>query len=367
MLSVDVQLAFAGFTLTVRQDFAPQGLTAIFGPSGSGKSTLLRVIAGLETRAAGRVALAGEVWQEGRHLTPPERRGVGYVFQDTRLFEHLTVQGNLAFARRRARGLGGPGLDEVVQALDLGPVLGRRTAALSGGEKQRVAIGRALLTAPKILLLDEPLAALDEARKAEILPYLERLRDVGGVPMLYVSHSVAEVQRLAQQVVVLQAGQVLRAGPASAVLFDPIALRAMGLREAGATIAARITAQEADGLTRLETSAGPLLLPRLDAAPGTWVRVRIMAHEVILARAAPQGLSALNILPGTVIDVKPGDGPGAFVQVRLGRDTILARVTRRSVAALGLAPGVGCFAILKSMAVARDQVGASVDPARPDL
>lgn len=357
MLQVDVSLAFPDFTLQVAQDFALNGVTAIFGRSGSGKSSLLRVIAGLETRAKGRVVMAGQVWQDGTHHMPPHQRGVGYVFQDTRLFPHLTVHGNLDFALNRARGLDGPTLDDVVTALDLALLLARRPAALSGGERQRVAIGRALLTAPKILFMDEPLAALDEARKSEILPYLERLRDAGGVPILYVSHALAEVTRLADQVVVLQAGRVLRAGPAQDLFADPAAAQLFGLREAGALLNASIEAQEDDGLTRLATSAGPLLLPRIDAPTGTQLRIRIHAQDVILSRTRPIGLSALNILPATVTALRVGDGPGALVQLRAGDDLLLARITRRSVAALDLSVGVTVYAVLKSVAVARDDVG----------
>lgn len=359
MLQVDVTLGFADFALAVRHDFALSGVTAIFGRSGSGKSTLLRVIAGLETRAKGRVAMAGEVWQSQDRQTPPEQRGVGYVFQDTRLFPHLSVRGNLDYALKRARGLGGPRFDEVVQALDLGALLARRPTALSGGEKQRVAIARALLTAPKILLMDEPLAALDDARKAEILPYLERLRDAGGVPILYVSHSLAEVSRLARHIVVLQAGRVMRAGTAEAVLSDPEAVPMFDRREAGAIIAARVGAQEADGLARLETSAGPLFLPRADAAIGSALRIRIHAQDVMLARTRPEGLSALNILPATVTEVRLGEGSDALVQLRMGEDLILARITRRSARVMALAPGVQVFAILKSVAVAQADVGAA--------
>jgi len=360
MLQVNVQLGFAGFALEVVQDFALSGVTAIFGRSGSGKSTLLRIIAGLETRATGRVSMAGDIWQEGALCLPPEKRGVGYVFQDTRLFAHLSVRGNLEFALKRARGMGGPGLEDVVGALDLGPLLNRRPIALSGGEKQRVAIGRALLTAPKILLMDEPLAALDEARKAEILPYLERLRDTGGVPILYVSHAVAEVSRLAQNIVVLHAGRVIRAGSAQAVFADPGSAPMFGVRDVGAYLTARIAAQESDGLTRLDTSAGPLLLPRIDAAIGTALRVRIHAQDVILSRARPVGLSALNILSATVTELRLGDGGGALVQVRAGDDLLLARITQRSAILLELAEGSQVFAILKSVAVARDDIGLSI-------
>lgn len=359
MLKVNVSLAFADFKLEVVQDFSLSGITAIFGRSGSGKSTLLRVVAGLEKRAKGNVALDGEAWQNGSVLVPPERRGVGYVFQDTRLFPHLSVSGNLKFAAKRAPKAGGPQFEEVVEALDLSPLLSRSSGALSGGEKQRVAIGRALLSKPRLLLMDEPLAALDEARKAEILPCLERLRDQGTIPVLYVSHAMAEVARLATNIVVMEAGRVLRAGEASTMLADTEAASLFGLREAGAVMNARVSAHEADGLTLLATSAGPLLLPRVNAAVGARLRVRIHAHEVILSREKPVGLSALNILPAIVTELRLGDGPGALVQLQVGDDLVLARITRRSVQALQLGVGKTCFAILKSVAVARDDVGTA--------
>ncbi|WP_119304629.1 molybdenum ABC transporter ATP-binding protein [Dongia deserti] len=356
-LSVDIRLSYGDFSLKVAQDFQLSGVTGLFGPSGSGKSTLLRVIAGLEARAIGRVAMKSEVWQDGHTHVPPHRRGVGYVFQDTRLFPHLTVRGNLDYAFRRAKALGGPSTEEIVDALDLGTLLARRPSQISGGEKQRVAIGRALLTAPKVLLMDEPLAALDEARKADILPYLERLCDQSRVPILYVSHSVAEVARLAQHMVVLRDGRVLRTGPAAEVLSDPEAVPMVGSREAGAVIEARIVAQHEDGLTELAVSAGSLFLPRIEAAMGDALRLRIPAQDVILARTRPEGLSALNILPVTVTEVKIGEGPGAVVQLRAGQDLLLARLTRRSVAALGLKPGVAAHAVLKSVALAKSDIG----------
>ena len=359
-LALRLTLPLADFTLDIAQEIPMAGLTALFGPSGSGKSTLLRIIAGLEPRARGRIALGTEVWQDEGHIVPPHRRGVGFVFQDTRLFPHLTAEGNLRYALRRARGLGGPGFDEVVAALDLAPLLPRRPAQLSGGEKGRVAIGRALLAAPRILLMDEPLSALDEARKAEILPYLERLRDAGRVPLLYVSHSLAEVARLAGHIVVLREGRIAHAGPAATLLSDPEAVPLLGLREAGAVLTARVAAHEADGLTRLLLDGGELFLPRIAAAPGTSLRLRLPAQDVILATQRPQGISALNVLDTRITALRIGEGPGVVVQLRCGRDLILARITRRSAEALQLRPGMACFAIVKSVAVAQSDIGTLI-------
>lgn len=356
-LSVDIRVAFSDFTLEVTQDFANEGVTALFGPSGSGKSTLLRIIAGFERGAQGRVAFGDEVWTDKRHHLAPHRRGVGYVFQEARLFPHLTARGNLDYAAKRAAKRDvGYGFDDVVEVLDLSPLFARRAGQLSGGERQRVAIGRALLTNPRLLLLDEPLAALDEARKAEILPYLERVRDEARVPMIYVSHSASEVARLASRVVVLEAGRVRRAGPVVDIFADP-SLTPAGKRELGALLTGRVVAHHDDGLTEIDAGGVTLHLPRLACAPGAALRMRVAAHEVILSREAPTGLSALNILPGKVAEISAGEGPSMIVALDTPAGRLLATVTRRSVAALGLAPGVQAFAILKSVATAPGDVG----------
>lgn len=357
-LHVTAQLAFKDFSLSVDQAFPLAGVTALFGRSGCGKTTLFRIIAGLEQGAQGRVALGDEVWQEGNVFVPPHLRGVGLVFQDARLFPHLTVAGNLQYAARRApRGQSGPSFDDVVQQLDLEPLLARRPMSLSGGERQRVAIGRALLTRPRLLLMDEPLAALDATRKAEILPYLERLRDTGGVPILYVSHSVSEVARLADRMVVLHEGRVRRAGSVADLLADPEAVPLIGVREAGALLHARVLRHHDDGITELTVSAGALFVPRVQAAPGQSLRVRIEAQDVILSLDRPSGISALNILPVTVRQLHHGEGGGVAVGLQAGDDRLLARVTRRSASALGLVPGRACFAIVKSVAIAQGNVG----------
>lgn len=357
--SVSLRHAFPGFTLDASFD-APQGLTVLFGRSGSGKTTVVNAVAGLLRPQSARVTVGGRALcdTERRLWLPPHKRRIGYVFQEGRLFPHLTVRQNLGYGTRFApRGTPAPDFGGVVDLLGIGPLLSRRPGALSGGERSRVAIGRALLSAPELLLMDEPLAALDQARKEEILPYLERLRDEVRVPILYVSHSVAEVARLATTVVLLRDGRVQRTGPATEVLSDPTAAQAMGLAEAGAIVEARVAAQEADGLTALATSAGRLLVPRIDAPPGTVLRIRIHASDVILSPREPAGLSALNVLAGTIEAVHLGDGPGALVQLRSGTDLILARLTRRSVEALRLAPDQPCHAILKTVAVGRGDIG----------
>lgn len=357
-LSVSLRHRLPG--LTLQADFvAPPGLTALFGRSGAGKTSLVNAVAGLLSPDHGRISCEGVVlFDSAQGLSlPAHRRRIGYVFQDARLFPHLTVRQNLLYATRFAARRGSIGLDQVVALLDIAPLLGRRITDLSGGERQRIAIGRALMSNPRLLLMDEPLAALDHARKAEILPYLERLRDEAGLPILYVSHALSEIARLATTVVVMEAGQVTACGPVELVLSDPALAPLLGLREAGAILPATLIAQDADGLSQLSTSAGPIWLPRVEAPLGTVLRIRIAAQDVMLACTRPEGISALNILPARVEAVRLGDGPGALVQLRAGSALLLARVTRRSVDALGLRPGLELFAVLKSVAVAQDDVG----------
>ncbi|SDN91831.1 molybdate transport system ATP-binding protein [Lutimaribacter pacificus] len=358
MLEVSLTHRFEGIALDIGFQ-APAGLTVLFGRSGSGKTTIVNAVAGLLRPDAGRIVVDDRVLLDsarGIHL-PPHRRQLGYIFQEGRLFPHLTVRQNLKFgAWFSARTPPRAEFDRVVGMLGIGPLLDRRPGALSGGEKQRVAIGRALLSAPRLILADEPLAALDAPRKAEILPYFERLRDEAAVPILYVSHSASEVARLATTVVALETGQVIRQGPAAEVLGDPSVLPA-GAREAGAVLSARIAAQHEDGLTELDAGGHPLFLPRIAGDTGTPVRLRIAAHDVILSRERPVGLSSLNILPGTVAELRAGEGPGAMVALDTPAGRVLARITRRSASALELAPGQSCHAIVKSVAVAPDDIG----------
>jgi molybdate transport system ATP-binding protein len=344
--------AFPGFRLDLDLS-APPGLTCLFGRSGSGKTTIINAVAGLLRPDRADIRLDGVAL----HDLPPHKRQVGYVFQDARLFPHLTVAQNLTYAARIRRQRV-QGFDRIVGLLGIGALLDRRPATLSGGERQRVAIGRALLSDPRILLMDEPLAALDEARKAEILPYIEALRDDLGLPILYVSHSLPEVARLATSIAVIEAGRRVAFGPAAELLADPETAPLLGLRDAGAILTARIAEQAADGLTRLETGAGPLWLPRVAGAIGRSLRVRVAASDVMLALTRPEGVSALNVLPATVLAVRDGEGPGALVQLDLGGQALLARVTRRSALMLDLKPGLALHVVIKSVSVAQGDVGA---------
>ena len=359
-LSLSLSHRLKGFTLDASFT-APPGVTALFGHSGSGKTTIVNAVAGLLAPDQGRITLDGETLLDTatRQSLPPHRRRIGYVFQDARLFPHLTVRQNLLYGRWFSRKTDGPSLTHISDLLGIAPLLNRRPGALSGGERQRVALGRAILSNPRLLLMDEPLAALDDARKAEILPYLERLRDDLHLPILYVSHSASEVARLATTIVLLDAGRVTAAGPAAEILSDPTTAQGFGLRDAGAILHATVAAQDDDGLTRLTTPAGPIWLPRVNATLGTSLRLRILAQDIMLSLDRPQGISALNVLPATIIDIHVGDGPGALVQLRAGDATLLARITRRSATALGLQQGQPVFAVLKAVSVAQENVGAS--------
>lgn len=361
MLEVALRHRLGDFKLDIAFR-APPGVTVLFGRSGSGKSTIVNAVAGLLTPDTGRIVADGRTLldtERGIRLQPHRRR-LGYIFQEGRLLPHLTVRQNLAYGAWFApRGATREETERVVGMLGIGPLLDRRPGALSGGEKQRVAIGRALLSAPRLILADEPLAALDEARKAEILPYFERLRDEISVPILYVSHAASEVARLATTVVALDGGRVVAQGAAPEVLGDPAVLPA-GAREAGAVLTATVVAHHADGLSELDAGGVALFLPRVAQAPGRTVRVRIAAHDVILSRHRPEGLSALNILLGRVQDIRAGGGPGALVALDTPAGRVLARITRRSAEALGLAPGQICHAIVKSVATAPEDVGQAI-------
>ena len=355
-LKAQITHRFDGFSLDATFE-ARAGVTALFGPSGSGKSTIINAVAGLFRANRADIALNGTPFQTETVFHPPHRRALGLVFQDARLFPHMSVAQNLDYARRFTKRPMITSRDDVISLLDLAQLLDRRPGTLSGGEKQRVAIGRALLSAPQMLLMDEPLASLDASRKAEILPYLERLKVETNLPILYVSHSMDEVARLADHLVLLDAGRVAKAGPLFDVLSDPAAIPLIGVREAGAVISATVAEHEEDGLTRLTLGSGVLHLPGVQARPGSTIRLRVLASEVILSLDPPHGLSAMNALPVTITAIHEGTGPGAAVVLDAAGDRLLARVTSRTVARLNLRPGLACHAILKSMSVAPAAIG----------
>ncbi len=358
-LSVNLRHQLAGIEVQVSFD-APPGITVLFGRSGSGKTTVINAVAGLLNPESGRISLDDTVlFDSNRGINlPTHKRQLGYVFQDGRLFPHLSVQANLTYGQRfKTPRPDGPTLDDVCDLLGIIQLMDRRIGALSGGEKQRVAIGRALLSHPRMLLMDEPLASLDSARKAEILPYLERLRDHTNIPILYVSHSMTEVARLATTVVVLENGQIARAGAAEQVLSDPDMVRQLGVREAGSVLPATILHHHDDGLSELEFSGGRLFLPRMDVAIGVQTRVRILAQDIILSLTTSPDLSALNILAVQIITIRDGTGPGVIIQMQCGDERLLARITRRSADRMKLKPGDNVHAVIKAVSIARTDIG----------
>ena len=359
-LEVDLR-AEVPIPLDVAFTVAPGELMALVGHSGSGKTTILRSIAGLWQPEQGRVAVAGEVWLDSAAgvALPAHRRHVGVVFQAYALFPHLTAASNVMAAMDRADRA------EALRLLDLVNLHGlsdRKPAQLSGGQQQRVALARALARKPAALLLDEPFSAVDRATRERLHAEILALRAHLAMPVVLVTHDMNEAQLLADRMVVIEKGRVVRAGTTAAVMADPDALRVPGIREVAAMLPVTVAGAEEDGLTRLTAATGPLYLPGIDSPPGTRLRVRIMAHEVILSLARPVGLSAQNILPCTVTAIRPGDGPGVMVHLAVGADEIVARITRRAASQLALQPGDTAHAILKSMSVARDHIaGAAGD------
>src|SRR6056297_1602146 len=355
-LSVDVRMDYPGFALEVATEFPARGITALFGPSGCGKTTLLRIIAGFEPGASGRVSFDGEIWAGPGRATPPHRRGVGMVFQDARLFPHLSVAGNLDYALSRApREPARYGRDEVVDVLDLAPLLGRRVAQLSGGERQRVAIGRTLLTRPRLLLMDEPLAALDTRRKGEILPYIARLRTAFRLPVLYVTHALEEVTQLCDRIVALATGRVVATGGVAETLERLDLTDVQGRFEAGTMLTGRIAAQDSSlYLSRVDVGGARIEVPQIGLDVGQYVRLRVRARDVSLALRRPEGMSVRNMLDATVLRVDP-EADSAFAEVLLdiGGQHLRARVTRAAVADLGLMAGHTVVALVKAVSFDR--------------
>ncbi|MEM7250192.1 MAG: molybdenum ABC transporter ATP-binding protein [Pseudomonadota bacterium] len=358
VLAFDIRLKLGAFSLVVEHREPITGVTALFGASGSGKTTLLRVIAGLQSNAVGHVQFEDDVWQAPtpRVFVPPHRRDVGVVFQDARLFPHLTVRGNLQFAERRSRSRRSTiRFDDVIAALDLGDLLGRPTHGLSGGERQRVAMGRALLARPRLMLMDEPLAALDLRRKAEILPYIERLPSAFAMPVIYVTHAIEEVARLASHMLVLDHGRVVVSGSVEDVL-ERLDLHGVTSRfEAGVVLSPRVVGHDdAFLLTHLDLQGQQLTMPQLPLDEGEVVRLRVRARDVVLATSRPEGLSVRNCLEGTVVEIIAEDNTAfAEVFVDIGGARLRSRVTRAAVSELMLRVGEPVFALIKSIAFDR--------------
>ena len=355
-MSAEVRLSHRQGDFRLDAEFAfGGGVTALFGPSGAGKSTILHAIAGLIRPDGGRITLDGKtLFDSARGIfVPPQARRIGVVFQDARLFPHLSVHDNLLFGWRRAPVRAPQAdIDHVVELLGLGAMLGRKPRTLSGGERSRVALGRALLMSPRALLMDEPLAALDAARKSEILPYFERLHDETRIPMLYVSHAADEVTRLADRVALIRAGRIVAEG----TIFDVTSRLDLATGEerpmSGAVIDAVVVRHDDTGLTELSFAGQRLIVPRVRRDVGAHVRVRIDAEDIMLALAEPERVSANNVLPARVVAVRAGGpGPEADIQLALGAARLIARITKRSAARLALAPGNRVFAVIKSVTV----------------
>ena len=360
MLEVSARTRLGRFALDVELESAG-GVTALFGRSGSGKTSIINVIAGLLRPAQGRVALNGELlFDSSRGVdVPVERRRIGYVFQDARLFPHLSVRQNLRYGAVFNRRAGRAGdAEHVIRLLGLEGLLERSPGALSGGEKQRVAIGRALLAHPRILLMDEPLAALDLQRKGEVLGYVERLREELDVPIVYVSHAIEEVVRIADRVALISEGRVLASGAPDEIMSRLDLRPATGRYEAGAVIETRVLAYDArDDISTLGFAGGELLATNLDALIGEPVRVRVRARDVSLALRPPQDSSILNVLPGRILEIVEGPGAAAEVRLAVGDAILLARVTQRSVRRLELAPGREVYALVKAISLDRHSTG----------
>lgn len=356
LIEIAVEHQLGAFRLDA--NFASSGrLTALFGRSGSGKTSLVNIIGGLVAPQRGRVVLDGRVLVDTERgiFVPKHRRRIGYVFQEARLFPHLTVRRNLLFGHWFAprEAVAGGDLAGVLDLLGIGHLLERRPGALSGGEKQRVAIGRALLSKPRLLLMDEPLASLDEARKAEILPYIERLRDEIGIPVIYVSHSVPEVVRLATTLVTVDHGRVTACGPTAEVMSRLDIRGLSGATEAGSVLEARVESHDLEyGLSLLRTRAGVLQVPRSGIPVGGATRLRILASDVLISLEPPTSVSALNILPGIIAEIGPRrDGPAVELRIDCNGESLLARLTAKSAAALALQPGTRVYAMIKTVSI----------------
>jgi molybdate transport system ATP-binding protein len=356
-LSVDITLVRGAFELAVQREIVISGITALFGPSGSGKTSFLRVLAGLEEDARGIVELDGAVWQREGFRMAPHRRGIGYVFQDGRLFTHLTVQGNLRFALDRAdrrdpgaRSSRAIDFEAVVNALDLRTLLPRSAASLSGGEQQRVAVARALLMSPRLLLMDEPLSSLDVGRKREIIPHIERLPATFGVPVLYVTHNVDELTRLADDMLFMVGGRIVAEGRVADVLERLDLATLSGGHDAGAVLEARVEPGRV-GFGTLRLREHVLHVPMAVAKPGAVLRIRIHARDVAIALERPERLSIRNVLPARVLRVDVDDAVHAEVLLEVDGQRLRSRITRDALEELALEPGQAVFALIKSVAL----------------
>ncbi|MGY8894003.1 MAG: molybdenum ABC transporter ATP-binding protein [Burkholderiales bacterium] len=354
-LELSLTLTRPAFKLAVDLRLPARGVTVLFGPSGSGKTTLLRCVAGLE-RATGRIAIGDTLWQDDKraHFTPTWQRAVGFVFQEASLFEHMNVQANLNYGIKRDGQTGGQAaLQAAIELLGIGPLLKRTTDNLSGGERQRVAIARALAMQPRILLLDEPLASLDQAKRQDILPWLERLHRELRIPVLYVTHAMDELARLGDHVVLLEDGRVQAHGSVAQVLSNADIATSLGAL-AGAMLAGVVCEDNARfHLTRIDVGNASLWLRSQNLHLGSAVRLHIHANDVSLSLAEPINSSIQNCIPGTITGITSDTHPAhAIVTIGHGEQRLLSRVTQRAVAALHLQVGSPVWCQIKAVALA---------------
>jgi molybdate transport system ATP-binding protein len=352
MFQVQSRTRRGDFTLEVDIRAPSTGVLALFGRSGSGKTTLVQVIAGLIKPDESRVVIDDTVLEDTRvrHFVPPEQRRIGYVFQDARLFPHLSVAGNLQFGMRRSRATADASLwDQVIALLGLQTLLHRRVQQLSGGERQRVAIGRALLTQPRLLIMDEPLAAIDVARRNEVLPYLERLRDEFALPIIYVSHDFDEVMRLADHVVLLDEGRVAAQGDVGSMSLEPRLRQIVGADAVGAVLNGEVESVSSSGLATVRVGRARVSVNKPQAQAGMHVRVQLLARDLILAIEPPRGLSVRNVIEGRVLDLSHDDHETDLVRVDIGDAAVMARVTRAASEELHLAPGLPIWILVKAV------------------
>ncbi len=354
MFEIKAHLQRGEFQLDVDIRAPSSGVLALFGRSGSGKTTLAHIVAGLLRPTHGRIAIDDTIYEDtpSRRFIRPEQRRIGYVFQDARLFPHLNVASNLRYGQRRATSKQQAGhWEHVVHLLGLQSLLHRRVHELSGGERQRVALGRALLARPRLLILDEPLASLDAARRNEVLPYLERLRDEFAVPIIYVSHDFDEVMRLADHVVLLERGSVAAQGGLGAMSLEPKLRQIVGSDAVGAVLSGEIESTDPRGLATARVGDARLSVSRPHARTGARVRVQLLARDLILAIEPPRGLSVRNVIQGRVVDVSRDDDETDLVRVDIGRAEVMARVTVAATNDLKLRPGLPVWVLVKAVSM----------------